>query len=221
MNRRQNSRFIPAFNTKPIPCPNEVNPIWFVVVIFALLFQVPHMAAQTYNLTDGNSSVSGVDTGSQAGVDNWTVEGQNQLNNESFWASDRKCRHGGLHCYARGIADSVATCRRIIGHHLPKLPVQSASDLFTGGRRDGQRNVRSPASRGQDSNSYSARHWPLISFSIRLLRWVGSNNQSVLLGEKPARQIQSGFGKFRKCFGWQRTWMAPSVRGPIAERPGW
>ena len=72
-------------NPKPsIPYPEKSNPIWFVIVIVALFFQLPRAAAQTYTLTDGNSSVS-IAPGSQAGVDNWTVEGQNQLNMGWFW----------------------------------------------------------------------------------------------------------------------------------------
>jgi len=74
-----------SVNSKPtVPYPEKGNPIWFVVILFALFFQMPEAAAQTSVLTDGNSSVS-IDPGSQAGVDNWAVEGQNQLNTGWFW----------------------------------------------------------------------------------------------------------------------------------------
>jgi len=44
-----------------------------------------HVAhAASYTLSDGNSSLS-IDTSSQAGLNNWTVDGQNQLNQQWFW----------------------------------------------------------------------------------------------------------------------------------------
>jgi len=40
--------------------------------------------AQIVNLLSGNSSVT-INTGSQAGMNNWTVDNQNQLNQQWFW----------------------------------------------------------------------------------------------------------------------------------------
>jgi len=41
-------------------------------------------ASPIYSLSSGNSSVS-IDLGSQTGMYNWTVDGQNQLNQQWFW----------------------------------------------------------------------------------------------------------------------------------------
>jgi hypothetical protein len=41
-------------------------------------------ASPIYTLSSGNSSV-GIDVGSQTGIYNWTVDGQNQLNQQWFW----------------------------------------------------------------------------------------------------------------------------------------
>src|SRR5215831_17891253 len=41
-------------------------------------------AAPVTILTSGNSSIS-IDSGTQAGMNNWTVDGQNQLNQQWFW----------------------------------------------------------------------------------------------------------------------------------------
>lgn len=72
-------------DSKPtVPYPEKANPVWFTIILFVLLFQAPHIAAQTYTLTDGNSTVS-IDPGSPAGVNAWTVDGQNQLNTEWLW----------------------------------------------------------------------------------------------------------------------------------------
>ncbi|HZQ48426.1 MAG TPA: hypothetical protein VFC07_15520 [Verrucomicrobiae bacterium] len=55
-----------------------------MIILIALFFQVPRAAAQTYTMTDDNSSVT-VAPASQSGVNNWSVEGQNQLSAEWFW----------------------------------------------------------------------------------------------------------------------------------------
>jgi len=52
----------------------------FLVLVFAGMAH----ATPIYTLTSGNSSVT-IDAGSQAGMDNWTVDGQNQLNQQWFW----------------------------------------------------------------------------------------------------------------------------------------
>ena len=60
---------------------------WVWLAAFALGFQVaagPVKASPVYTLSSGNSSVS-IDLGSQAGMYNWTVDGQNQLNQQWFW----------------------------------------------------------------------------------------------------------------------------------------
>ncbi|MGD0745227.1 MAG: PEP-CTERM sorting domain-containing protein [Verrucomicrobiota bacterium] len=54
---------------------------------FVLSFQIVTgiaSATPVYTLSSGNSSV-GIDLGSQAGMYNWTVDGQNQLNQQWFW----------------------------------------------------------------------------------------------------------------------------------------
>ena len=54
---------------------------------FTLVFQImagAASAAPLYTLSSGNSSVS-IDVGSQTGMYNWTVDGQNQLNQQWFW----------------------------------------------------------------------------------------------------------------------------------------
>lgn len=51
---------------------------------FALALAGMAGASPIYTLTSGNSAVS-VDLGSQAGMYNWTVDGQNQLNQQWFW----------------------------------------------------------------------------------------------------------------------------------------
>ncbi|MDB6063819.1 MAG: dystroglycan-type cadherin-like domain repeat protein, partial [Pedosphaera sp.] len=52
----------------------------------AVALQVLNTEAQTYTLTDGNSSVS-LTPGSSIGMNNWTVDGQNQLNQQWFYYS--------------------------------------------------------------------------------------------------------------------------------------
>lgn len=52
----------------------------------AVTLQVLNTEAQTYTLTDGNSSVS-LTPGSSIGMNNWTVDGQNQLNQQWFYYS--------------------------------------------------------------------------------------------------------------------------------------
>jgi hypothetical protein len=54
------------------------------LVALAALFQVLNTEAQTYTLTDGNSSVS-LTPGSSIGMNNWSVDGQNQLNQQWFY----------------------------------------------------------------------------------------------------------------------------------------
>ena len=60
-----------------------------LVVAFAALslsFQASiwQAEAQIVTLTDNNSSAQ-VDVGSQAGMFNWSIQGQNQLNQQWFW----------------------------------------------------------------------------------------------------------------------------------------
>ena len=57
---------------------------WLAALTVAL--QVLNTEAQTYTLTDGNSSVS-LTPGSAIGMNNWTVDGQNQLNQQWFYYS--------------------------------------------------------------------------------------------------------------------------------------
>jgi hypothetical protein len=53
---------------------------------FTLIFQIAvgTASAQIYTLSSGNSSVT-INDESSAGIDNWTVDGQNQLNQQWFW----------------------------------------------------------------------------------------------------------------------------------------
>jgi len=54
---------------------------------FVLVIQIAvgtATAAPIYILSSGNSSAS-IDLGSQTGMNNWTVDGQNQLNQQWFW----------------------------------------------------------------------------------------------------------------------------------------
>src|SRR3954465_2759411 len=57
---------------------------WLLSVAVALV--VLNTKAQTFHLTDGNSSVS-LTPGSSVGMNNWTVDGQNQLNQQWFYFS--------------------------------------------------------------------------------------------------------------------------------------
>ncbi|MDB6113004.1 MAG: hypothetical protein JWR69_4754 [Pedosphaera sp.] len=56
------------------------------LLAFALAFPafVLPCKAQVYNLTDNNSAVK-VDVGTQAGMSQWAVDGQNQLHQQWFW----------------------------------------------------------------------------------------------------------------------------------------
>lgn len=54
------------------------------VGVCLLTFQTLTGSAQIYTMTDNNSSAS-VDTSSQAGMYNWTVDGVNQLSQQWFW----------------------------------------------------------------------------------------------------------------------------------------
>jgi hypothetical protein len=69
--------------------PVQARGVFFVAWLpaFAFVFQImagAASAAPLYTLSSGNSSVS-VDVGSQTGIYNWTVDGQNQLNQQWFW----------------------------------------------------------------------------------------------------------------------------------------
>ncbi|MFZ1073829.1 MAG: PEP-CTERM sorting domain-containing protein [Verrucomicrobiia bacterium] len=59
---------------------------WLCLATFTLIFQIAvgTASAQIYTLTSGNSSAS-INLGSQAGMYNWSVDGQNQLNQQWFW----------------------------------------------------------------------------------------------------------------------------------------
>ena len=59
---------------------------WPWLAAFALIFQilVGTATAQVYTLSSGNSSVV-INPDSQTGMNNWTVDGQNQLNQQWFW----------------------------------------------------------------------------------------------------------------------------------------
>ncbi|HLX96513.1 MAG TPA: hypothetical protein VKU37_12280 [Verrucomicrobiae bacterium] len=64
--------------------PSKIK--WLAAVSGFLVLALAGMANATpvYTLSSGNSSVT-IDAGSQAGMDNWTVDGQNQLNQQWFW----------------------------------------------------------------------------------------------------------------------------------------
>src|SRR5579872_781038 len=55
------------------------------LVLFFLGAQVSHGIAQTETLSDGNSSVTLSLTDPGSGMDNWTVDGQNQLSQQWFY----------------------------------------------------------------------------------------------------------------------------------------
>ena len=59
---------------------------WSWLAAFALIVQIPIgiASAQIYTLTSDNSSVS-INLGSQTGMYNWSVDGQNQLTQQWFW----------------------------------------------------------------------------------------------------------------------------------------
>jgi hypothetical protein len=55
-----------------------------ILAAVGVVSSVPGAYAASYTLSDGNSSLS-VDTSSQTGLNGWTVDGQNQLNQQWFW----------------------------------------------------------------------------------------------------------------------------------------
>jgi len=68
--------FLLPFHRKPI--------VTAVSIVAALSAWLPCGRAQIVNLSSGNSAAS-VNLGSQAGMDSWTINGQNQLNQQWFW----------------------------------------------------------------------------------------------------------------------------------------
>ncbi len=69
------------------PFRGGAGSVWSWLAACALIFQIPVGTANAtpiYTLSSGNSSVS-IDLGSQTGMYNWSVDGQNQLNQQWFW----------------------------------------------------------------------------------------------------------------------------------------
>lgn len=72
---------------KPITQLNNVRRCYKACVVAALIFSLPVrnvVDAQVVVLSDQNSTAS-INLGSQAGMNNWTVDGLNQLNQQWFW----------------------------------------------------------------------------------------------------------------------------------------
>jgi hypothetical protein len=67
-----------------LPKARAIGVLSIVESIFVLAFAGAAGATPIYTLSSGNSSVS-IDVGSQTGMYNWTVDGQNQLNQQWFW----------------------------------------------------------------------------------------------------------------------------------------
>jgi hypothetical protein len=55
-----------------------------LLAVFGAFFLPGHAVAQTVTMNDGGSTAS-IDLGSSAGMNSWTVNGQNQLNQQWFW----------------------------------------------------------------------------------------------------------------------------------------
>lgn len=55
-----------------------------LLAVSGALFLPGHAFAQVVTMNDGGSTAT-VDLGSSAGMNNWTVNGQNQLNQQWFW----------------------------------------------------------------------------------------------------------------------------------------
>jgi len=69
------------------PCSGAKGFWWARSAAFAAVFQFiagTSNAVPIYTLSSGDSSAS-IDLGSQTGMYNWTVDGQNQLNQQWFW----------------------------------------------------------------------------------------------------------------------------------------
>ncbi len=60
-----------------------VNLVWLMVLL--LVMQIARSEAQTENLSDGNSTVTLNLIGPSAGMNHWTVDGQNQLSDQWFY----------------------------------------------------------------------------------------------------------------------------------------
>ena len=94
------------------------------LVLSGMLLLPGHGIAQIVTLNDGGSSAT-IDLGSSAGMNNWTVLGQNQLNQQWFWyrtdggAPQPINTIGGMtyHTYI-GLTGSTS------GRDLPKLAVE-------------------------------------------------------------------------------------------------
>jgi len=64
--------------------PRKFEFLGAVSGFLVLAFADTANATPIYTLSSGNSSVT-IDAGSQVGMNNWTVDGQNQLNQQWFW----------------------------------------------------------------------------------------------------------------------------------------
>jgi len=76
-----------ASKTSNVACRKGTFGDCRVLAWLATLFFLAHIgtaSAQIYTLSSGNSSAV-IDTAGQAGMDNWSVDGQNQLNQQWFW----------------------------------------------------------------------------------------------------------------------------------------
>jgi len=84
------------------------------LVVSGLLFLPGKGMAQTVNLNDGGSSATVNLTGSNAGMDMWTVNGQDQLNQQWFWyaigsSAPQPINNIGLYSYTPSANEVIAT----------------------------------------------------------------------------------------------------------------
>lgn len=70
----------------------KIGPVVFSVCLMSVALGVFEARAQTYGITNGNSFAL-INANSQAGMNNWTVDGVNQLYQQWFWY--RIGSHGG------------------------------------------------------------------------------------------------------------------------------
>jgi hypothetical protein len=161
--------------------PNRrASAVW--LALFALAFQISHSEAQTYTLSDGNSTVT-LNPTTQAGMNSWAVDGQNQLNQQWFWYRiGNSGPQYSIDTISTPAVSMIGTSTLNVNYTNAQFSLNTVFQLSGGAAGSGAANLNETITINNLSPSTAL---PFNFFEYANFQLGGMNNQNVFLTQDP------------------------------------
>ncbi len=154
--------------------------VW--LALLALVFQISLGEAQAYTLSDGNSTIT-LDPTTQAGMNSWAVDGQNQLSQQWFWYRiGNSGPQYSIDTISTPAVSMIGTSTLNVNYTNAQFSLNTVFQLAGGAAGSGAANLNETITINNLSPSTTL---PFNFFEYANFQLGGMNNQNVFLTQDP------------------------------------